>query len=134
MALAPYLAQTTSPELVRVCFRFQINGTSDPDALFPSAQGVTNVVRDSAGVFTITFAEKWPALLGCVGMVMEATPAHDLIVKADLADYSSTNGTLAVTVVGADGSSAAEDPPDNDWVYLECTFCRRNNLQASGSI
>jgi hypothetical protein len=134
MSLAPYLAQTTSPELVRVCFRFQINGTSDPDALYPGYQGVTDVARVSAGVFDITFADKWPALVGLTGTVLEATPAHDLAIKAALAGYDSSTGILRITVYGADGSTAAEDPVDNDWVYLEVTFARRNALQASVSI
>jgi hypothetical protein len=134
MALAPYLAQTTSPELVRICFRFQINGTSDPDALYPGYQGVTDVSRSGAGVFVVTFAEKWSAMVGFTGTVLEATPAHDLIVKAALAGYDASAGTLTLTVVGADGSTAAEDPVDNDWVYVECVFARRNGLQASVAI
>jgi hypothetical protein len=65
---------------------------------------------------------------------MEATQAHDLICKFSVGGYSASAGTLTFTVVGADGTTAAEDPPDNDWVYVEATFCRRSNLCPSGSI
>lgn len=134
---APYTEMVTSPELVVVKFRFQVQaagGGNHPDVLRPASQGVTDVVNISAGVYDIYFAEKYPVFLGMVGTVLEATPAHDLIVKCSVAGYSATTGILRVTVVGADGSTAAEEPADNDWVYIEATFCRRNQLVPSGSI
>lgn len=126
-------ALTGSPELVKLSFRFQIDGTNDPDNVRPAGI-VTDITRTSDGLFAITFAEKYPVFIGLVGSVLEATPAHDLIVKSSVAAYSSTTGILSVTVVGADGSTAAEDPADNDWVYVEATFCRNSTLAPSGSI
>lgn len=126
-----------SPELVTLKFRFQVGATggAEPDFIVPAACGVSGVTRDgSAGVYTITFIEKFPVFIGCLGHVMEATPAHDLIVKADVADYDASAGTLAITVVGVDGGTAAEDVIENDWVYMEVTFCRRNGLAPTGAI
>ena len=123
-----------SPELVKVCFRFQINGTSDPDNILPAACMVSNVTRTSAGLFSITFIEKFPVCIGFTGSVLESTQAHDLIVKSSAGAYSATTGITTVTVVGADGSTAAEDPADNDWVYCEFLFCRRNDLAPSGAL
>jgi hypothetical protein len=128
----------SSPELVTVKFRFQIEGTSDPDNLFPGYQGVTNVVRDgAAGKFIVTFAEKYPAFVGCVGTVMGDSDASlGLVVQAHVGDYSATAGTLTVYTVDtySDATPAAADPVDEDWVYLECTFCRYSNMQQTQAI
>lgn len=136
---APYMETVTSPELVVVKFRFQINGTSDPDAILPKYQGVTEITRTSAGVFAITFAEKFPVFLGMVGNVMSVTAgqvSYGLIVQTTPGSYSATTGILTVHVVDpyADATPAAVDPTDDNWVYLQCTFCRRNGLVPSGSI
>lgn len=131
---APFNEVVTSPELVVVKFRFQINGTSDPDFVVPGSQGVTEVTRTSAGLFVVTLAEKYPTFVGAVGTVLEATQAHDLICKFSVAGYVASTGKLTFTVVGADGSSAAEDPADNDWVYVEATFGRRSGMHAQAAI
>lgn len=131
---AGYCDTTTSPEVERVVFRFQINGTSDPDVLVPGFQGVTDVTRVSAGVFDITFETKYPTFIGMLGHVLEGTPAHDLILKTSAVAYSATTGILRVTVVGADGSTAAEDPINDDWVFCEVFFGRRSGMHASKAI
>ncbi len=126
-----------SPELVTLKFRFQAGAAAgaEPDFIVPAYCGVSGVTRDgSAGLYTISFIEKYPVFIGLVGTVLEATPAHDLIVKADVADYDATAGTLIITIVGVDGGTAAEDVIENDWVYLEVTFCRRNGLAPVGAI
>lgn len=135
MSLAPYVAQCTERDLVTKKFRFQINGTSDPDFQCP-AGAVKDVVRNGVGVFTVYLPNGFRPLtmLGLVGEVLEATPAHDLKVKADLADFSASAGTFQITIVGTDGSTAAEDPVDNDWVYLEVTFAFREKAGTVGSV
>lgn len=138
MARAPYFGLTTSPETVTLKFRFQINGTSDPDACLPAFQGVSDVTRNAAGVFDVTFTEKYPTYIGHTGSVMGDSGATlGLIVQgSDPADYSSTTGVLRVRTVDTytDATPAPADPVDNDWVFLEVTFCRRSNLCPSGSI
>jgi len=132
--LAPYMLMSAYPEIVFLPFRFQINGTSDPDNCVPGG-AVLDVVRTGAGVFTINFAEKYPIFIGLVGTVLEATPAHDLIVKAAVGNYTASTGVLTgVTVVGADGTTAAEDPIDNDWVYVIAAFSRRSVLNTSAAL
>lgn len=123
-----------SPNQVTCKFRFQINGTSDPDNVVPGNTCVTEVTRTSAGLFVITFAEKFPVFLGAVGAVLESTQAHDLICKFSVGGYDASTGLLTMTVVGADGSTAAEDPADNDWVYIEATFCRNSTQAPSAAI
>lgn len=133
--LAPFVATSALPEQVRYCFRFQINGTSDPDFIMP-AGAVKDITRSSAGVFVVKLndGQRPAGLVGLVGSVLEATQAHDLMVKGSVAGYDATTGFLTITVVGADGTTAAEDPADNDWVYVEATFQRRSVYATAGSI
>ena len=136
MGLAPYLLMSAGPEVVAVVFRFQAAaaGGAEPDFQVP-AGSVANVTRDgSAGLYSITFKEKYPVFLGVMGTVLEATPANDLIVKAGVASYSATTGVLQLTIVGADGTTAAEDVTDNDWVFVVAYFGRRTALGNTGPI
>jgi hypothetical protein len=126
-----------SPELVTLKFRFQVGATggAEPDAIVPAACGVSDVIRNgTTGQYEVTFDEKFPVFIGMVGTVLEAEETHDLIVKCGAGDYSSSTGVLTVQVVGLDGSTADEDVVENDWVYLEVTFCRRSTLAPSGTI
>jgi hypothetical protein len=126
-----------APELVTMKFRFQVGATggAEPDAIVPASCGVSDVIRNAtAGQYEITFEEKFPVFIGLVGTVLEAEETHDLIVKAGVGDYVASTGVLTVQVVGADGSTADEDVVENDWVYLEVTFCRKSTLAPSGSI
>ncbi len=130
MSLAPYMMMSAGPEVVAVVFRFQVGATggAEPDFQVP-AGAVSNVTRDgSAGVYSVTLREKYPVFLGMVGSVLEATPAHDLIVKTGVAKYTASTGVLELTVVGADGTTAAEDVIENDWVFVVAYFMRVQTL------
>ena len=137
MPLAPYLSQTNLAEEVTVKFRFLINGTSDPDALMPHMKGVSEVTRSGPGVFVATMSEKYPVFLGLTGNVMGDSGATlGLVVQGDFAGYDSATGLLTFRTVDTytDATPAAADPTDNDWVYVEATFCRRSTLCPSGAI
>lgn len=127
-----------SPEQVVLRFRFQSAGgqPAAPDFLVPGNCGVTDVTQAATdGVFTITFAEKYPVFIGGHGAVMPATNANDQIVKIDVADYSPTAGTLIVHTIGAlDTTQVAEAVAADDWVYLELTFCRRSGMAPTVAI
>lgn len=130
MSLAPFMMMSAGPEVVAVVFRFQAGaaGGAEPDFQVP-AGAVANVTRDgSAGLYSITFNEKYPVFLGLVGSVHEATPVNDLNIKADIADYSATTGVLTISVVGYDGAVAAEDVVEDDWVFIVAYFMRVQTL------
>jgi hypothetical protein len=128
-----------APELITIKARIQSAGaTTAPDFQVPAGTfaAATNTV---AGVYTVTLREKYPTFVGGIGSVLTAigtpgTSTADLVVVFDAAGYDSTTGVLTFTVVGADGGTAAEDVPDNDWIYLELTFCRRSTLCPSGAL
>lgn len=130
MSLAPFMMMSAGPEVVAVVFRFQAGaaGGAEPDFQVP-AGAVRNVIRGaSAGLYTITFNEKYPVFLGLVGSVHEADPVNDFDVKADIADYDASAGTLDVYVVGYDGAVAAEDVVEDDWVFIVAYFMRVKTL------
>ncbi len=133
-----YSDLVNSPEQVTLNFRFQSAGgqPSAPDFIVPGLCGVTDVTQAATdGIFTVTFAEKYPVFIGGHGSVMPATNANDQIVKIDVADYSPTAGTLMVHVIGAlDTTQVAEAVAADDWVYLSLTFCRRSQLAPTTAI
>ena len=134
MSLAPYLLMTKGPELVLEAFRFQVEGTSDPDALVPYQQGVTNVTRSSIGLFAITLATKYPTLISCVGSVQAAAASGGDTVGLHVypVSYTASTGVLVVRVENHAG--AADDPTDEDWVHVQAVFCRRSGMAPSGAI
>src|SRR5690348_3352983 len=138
MALAPYVMMSESPELVKLCFRFQINGTSDPDACVP-AGAVLDVDRTAAGTFEIELPanKRPPTFIGATGSVMgDDGVSLGLIVQAAVDGYVAATGKLTVRTVDTytDATPAAADPTDNDWVYIEATFCVRTSLSPSAAI
>lgn len=135
--LAPYIAQVGNPAQLTLKFRFQVNGTSDPDALLPGGC-VTDVVRLDVGSFEIAFAQKYPVFVGGDAKVLPATATSNLRCTIDVADYSPTTGKLIVNVVGptaaGDTTAVAAEPVDDDWVYCEVTFCTSSDLSNSVAI
>src|SRR5690606_5447300 len=136
MSVAPFLMMSDAPEIVKLVFRFQINGSVDPDSVLPAGI-VTDIVRTGAGLFTVTLNRynRWPVLLGATGHVVGSTVGMT-VEPAGVPDtaYDSATGELLLRVVGQDGTPAATDPADNDWVYVEATFARRDILAQSAAI
>lgn len=132
-------AFVNSPEQVTLKFRFQSagTGTTDPDFIVPANCGVTDIDQSAAGVWAITLTEKYPVFIGLTGHVMCASGVGlGQIVQAAVADYVASTGVLTVRTVDpyTDASPAAADIADNDWVYIEATFCRKSNMAPSGAI
>ncbi len=138
MSLAPYVAMTLTGEEVTLRFRFQVNGTSDPDFQYP-AGAVSDVVRTGAGVFEITLPAGFrpPGMVGCGGHVLgDDGVSLGLQVQAAQDGYVASTGKLTVRTVDpyTDATPAAADPTDNDWVYVEATFIRRDALSRTGTV
>ncbi len=132
MSLAPYLMMADGQEQLLKAFRFQVNGTSDPDFQFP-AGAVLDVVRTSIGLFTITLPVKWPSLVTLQGSVQAAGAAGDTLAEeVHLVSYTAATGVLIVRTENNLG--VADDPADNDWVHLNVVFCRRTVLSAVGAV
>lgn len=131
-----YAGLTNGPEQAHLNFRFQINGTSDPDNIVPSKQGVTDIVRDSTGLFSITLAKKYPTMINCLVQVQLTAVADAQAFVGHVVSYTASTGVLVVRTceVDGDGIPVADDPADNYWVHVSAVFCRFSNLAPSGSI
>lgn len=129
---------STSPELVTIKARIQSAGAAAtaPDFQVPAGTFAAATLA-STGLYTVTLREWYPVFVGGIGQVMTAVAGvgtADLRVVFDVAGYDPATGVLTFSVVGTDGSTAIEDVPDNDWIYLELTFCRRSGLAPSGAL
>lgn len=140
MSLQPYLQMVNAPEVVTVKGRIQSAGaaTNPPDFQVPAGTFVS-ATHATTGVYTVKLPIKYPRFIGGIGSVHTAigtpgTSTADLLVVFDVAGYDATTGILTFTVVGADGGTAAEAVPDNDWIYLELTFSRKTVLNQSGAL
>ena len=131
MAKVPYPGLRGGPEEVTLNFRFQINGTSDPDAFFGSGGLVTDVVRGGVGAFTITLDSnyRFTNVLTC-----HVSAEDDLDVTGRYISWTQATGALVVNTVLHDGTPAAADPADDTWIHVSVTFCRRSDLASSQSI
>lgn len=136
--LAPYVPASFTPEVVETHFRFQINGSSDPDVAFPSGQ-IVNVVRQAAGDFDVELPKhmRYENFLGLTGTVQgDSGNSLGLVVQNEIADWDADTGVLTVYTVDtySDTSPAAADPTDDDWVYVRAVFLRRNTLAKTEAI
>lgn len=114
-----------------ISVRFFPNGTSTNPLSF-SGSGVKSVVRTgSAGVFTVTFEDKWKGTQLCgFKALVQHTTAVDLV--AQLGDF--TDGTSAVDASVLVRLNAVATPTDmaanaNNSVGLEFSF--QNNPRAA---
>lgn len=132
MSLSPMLAQTKHPNVDLVAFRFRIDGTDDPDGLFPGYQGITSVTRSSEGLFAITFDFKYPFMLACVGAV-ESAVANTTGTAVQVISYTASTGVLLVSTTAND-DGLVDDPVDNAWVHLFCVMARQTGSYVVQSI
>jgi hypothetical protein len=135
MSLAPMLAQTKHPNVDLVAFRFQVKGptgTDDPDNLFPGYQGVSNVVRTSEGLYSITFDFKYPFMLACTGAV-ESADSNTLGTHVQVVSYTASTGVLVVKTTAND-NGLVEDPVDDAWVHVICVMARQTGAYVTQAI
>jgi hypothetical protein len=130
MAKVPYPGLRGGPEEVTLNFRFQINGTSDPDAFFGSGGLVTDIVRDAAGEFTITLDKnyRFANVINCF------VASEDLGVDGYYVAWTQSTGALQVSTIADAAATTEADPTDDTWVHVSVTFCRRSDLASSQSI
>lgn len=131
MALPPFPFLTVGPERVQVDFRFQINGTSDPDNVVATAGLIDDITRDSIGVFTVTLSKyfRFTDLITC-----HASVAGDLTDDAKYVSWDPDTGALVLNTVLQDGTQAVDDPADDSWVHVTAVFCRRQNMNPTLSV
>jgi len=94
-------AQWKSPGVAVISGTFDCNNTSAPSVT--TGAGFT-VAAPSTGVYTVTLAEKYPALISCVVSLQQAAGGND---DAKLTGHSVASGpTLTIETQSADGTAA----------------------------
>ena len=104
---------------------FRPNGSSAVDNTANTGHGFT-VARTSAGVFTITLADRWNGLIaGHVTLALNA--ADDKIVQLGAIDVV-TNGTVVINVLdNAAGTFSASDIASNANNRIHFTLVLKNS-------
>jgi hypothetical protein len=96
------------PDVVNGNVRFTINGTSNPDGIVDRGNLITStIVRNSAGVFTMTLTDTYADIEGHVNVRLVGFDGKVTAVSAGAAA-----NTVQVTTNAANGNTAA-DPTDN---------------------
>lgn len=113
-------------QVVRLHGSFRIDGTNDPDEIRDgNSSCVASVVRESAGLFTVTFDAGFPLpeklVSGGCKLWRAAVPTQEISECNLVVDsYSQSTRSFQVACVdGADGSNGAVDPDDNDMISFE---------------
>jgi len=132
------LSYVTSAEQVTLKFRLQLTTSgSAPDFQVP-AGSIASATGAGSGVYTITLQEKYPVFLGGRGEYWAAT--NTAFYKVNIAGpsaYVASTGVLTFTLVtdaNGDGTYAAADGVENDWIWLELTFAKVSTAAPSGAI
>lgn len=110
--------QSRGFNLVDIDGSFAPNGSSALAATSTYGSGFT-VVRTSQGLFTITFAEKYPELTSAkVTLQLDAAAARFLQVG----QYSASSKTIQIRVIDAAGAVQDVSANANNRVHFTFTF------------
>lgn len=115
-------------EEVTYKFRFQINGSSDPDNLIGCVGLIKDIVNVSPGLFDIFFSNFYPTLITC--LVESDDSVGDM--RGKFVSYTAATGVLRVTTV--DEGQAATDPTDDSYVHVNVALGRRTDLNKEVTI
>jgi hypothetical protein len=107
---------------------FRTDGTNDPDDV--RGDGFS-VVRTSAGLYTITFAEKYPELVSIVDGRAHATAATRVQTNLGFGVYDPATGTLTVSVGSEDTGALGVADVDNLWVNFIAVFQKYTALSVN---
>ncbi len=128
MARTEHPALFGAPDTVTHQFRFQVNGTSDPDNFVGGSQTLDDIVRDDPGEFSLSFANFYPLFINHSFGIMGAGEDG---LTVEVLSYTPSTGVLVIQCL-LDG--AATEPTDDDWIGLSVCFSRRTSLNGSTTI
>lgn len=93
-----------------------------------STHGLTDVTVDGAGLFAITFATAYPALVYFNATVLTASATLGYVTTMSLANYVAGTGVLTFQLAKVDtasataGTLATSQMVDNDWICVDVVF------------
>lgn len=113
--------QALTRDMVCIMGSFAPNGSSAVSAASRKGLG-WSVARTSAGLFTITFTDKWADLVSATATAQLATAAD---INAQVGTYTAASKTLTIRLIAvATETDVAADA--NDRINFICWF--RNSL------
>lgn len=93
--------------------KFNFGATGAPTLATDQAKGVASITRDSAGLYSIVFEDKFPTLIG-VNFGFLSSAAVDL--KWQVVSYTASTKTLVVRSVAV---ATETDPADGTSLFLD---------------
>lgn len=111
-------------------FRFQVNGTSDPDFIIPVAAtaGVATIDYSATGVYTIVLTRALGQLVTVSCNTLGNAAASNEKVHA--VSWTESTKTLVLQSVLSDTATVLDD---NTWVCVNLVWARYVNDAASGA-
>lgn len=121
--------RTLNPEAVCIMGSFAPNGSSAVAASSRKGRGWT-VARTSTGLFTVTFTDKFNALLSATATLQLATPDDK---AAQIGTWTASTKALQILVFDASAAAVADVAADaNDRINFVAWFMN-SSLAALGS-
>lgn len=97
-------------------------GASGAVGTISQAKGnlISGIVRDSAGVYTVTLTRPYPyGVLAVIPQINRAAPTDtNVVANYDAASYSNTAGTFVIHCTNTTGAAAATDPPNGSELHV----------------
>lgn len=100
-----------------------IGATGAPTLNTAASKGISTIVRDAAGDYTITLSESYNSLLMVDIMFLEADDT-DLTAQTISEDVDGTTPTVKI---GFHAAATPTDPPDGSTIYVRIT-CKNSSV------
>lgn len=112
-------AQALEKEIKTLFAKISIGATGAPTLVKPGSLGIASVARSAQGDYLITLEDKYPALMGVQGILLDSS-AEDITFQVKAEDVDGT-GTISVFTNTA---GTATDPSNGSVILL--TFHLKN--------
>ncbi len=104
--------------VVELFLRADIGATGAVTIDTSASKGISSIVRDATGDYTITLEESYNSLLMCDVMLLEADDT-DLTHQVISQDVSAAT---SVVKIGFHAAATPTDPPDGSDIYVRITL------------
>lgn len=105
--------------------KITIGASGAPTLVANASKGISSVVRDSAGQYTITLQDTYAALLKYDVSMFSGTSAQAAPMQTLESDSISSDGKLVIQCRAIDNSTAT-DPASGEIMYLSLTLANTN--------
>ena len=93
--------------MIDIYAQFSVGATGAPTLNAPLSKGVASVARVSAGLYDVTLADPYVALMGVLPTITLASGAPAAVGGMVVRSYSIASGRAVIRVLFVDGAGAA---------------------------